>query len=192
MAVMLLVACASVAGGQTTDGQAVYVQAGCEACHGAGGGGTAAAPALAGTTRALPDFVAYVRTPAGVMPAHGVDLVSDDALARVQAFLRSSRVDAAAGAGARAGRVEVGAELFRKTGCFQCHADEGQGGAQGPRLGPTPMLFTRFLAYVRNPPGQMPPYTAQVMSDQDLADVHAFLAARPRPPAVSQIPLLAP
>lgn len=30
------------------------------------------------------------------------------------------------------------------------------------------------------------------MSEQDLADVYAFLQARPRPPAVSAIPLLAP
>jgi hypothetical protein len=30
------------------------------------------------------------------------------------------------------------------------------------------------------------------MSDQDLADIHAFLQVRPQPPAVESIPLLAP
>jgi hypothetical protein len=37
----------------------------------------------------------------------------------------------------------------------------------------------------------MPPFTVKVMSDQELADVYAFLQARPRPPAVESIPLLA-
>jgi hypothetical protein len=30
-----------------------------------------------------------------------------------------------------------------------------------------------------------------VMSDQDLADIHAFLEARPQPPSVESNPLLA-
>jgi len=38
----------------------------------------------------------------------------------------------------------------------------------------------------------MPTYTDSVMSDQDLADVYAFLEARAQPPEVSSIPLLAP
>jgi hypothetical protein len=36
----------------------------------------------------------------------------------------------------------------------------------------------------------MPPYTAKVMSDQDFADIYAYLQSRPRPPAVQSIPLL--
>jgi hypothetical protein len=38
----------------------------------------------------------------------------------------------------------------------------------------------------------MPPYTEKVLSAQDMADIYAFVRARPRPPAVSAIPLLAP
>jgi ubiquinol-cytochrome c reductase cytochrome c subunit len=36
----------------------------------------------------------------------------------------------------------------------------------------------------------MPPYTAKVVSDQELADIHAFLRAIPQPPAVDTIPIL--
>jgi hypothetical protein len=36
----------------------------------------------------------------------------------------------------------------------------------------------------------MPPYTAKVVSDKDLADIYAFLQAVKQPPAVKQIPLL--
>jgi hypothetical protein len=36
----------------------------------------------------------------------------------------------------------------------------------------------------------MPPYTTKVVSDSDLAKIHAFLEARPAPPAVNTIPQL--
>ena len=88
--------------------------------------------------------------------------------------------------------MDAGAALYRKVGCFQCHVNEAQGGANGPRLGPDPVPFARFTQYVRKPTGDMPPYTEKVLSAQDLADIYAFLRARPRPPAVNTIPLLAP
>ena len=89
-----------------------------------------------------------------------------------------------------AGNAERGRALYQKTGCYQCHSNEAQGGTAGPRLGPNPISFARFAAYVRTPRGEMPPYTAKVMSEQELADVYAFLEARPRPPALATIPLL--
>ena len=99
---------------------------------------------------------------------------------------------AAPAAAAPAGRVDVGAALYRKVGCFQCHVNEAQGGANGPKLGPDPIPFARFTQYVRRPTGEMPPYSEKVLSAQDMADIYAFVRARPRPPAVSAIPLLAP
>jgi ubiquinol-cytochrome c reductase cytochrome c subunit len=90
-----------------------------------------------------------------------------------------------------AGDAEKGKALFVKNGCYQCHNYEGQGGSAGARLAPNPLPFRGFIAYVRAPRGDMPPYTAKVMSDQDLADVHAYLRGRPRPPAVASLPLLA-
>jgi len=86
----------------------------------------------------------------------------------------------------------TGAALYKKNGCYECHANEAQGGPQGPRLGPTPIPLPRFLAYVRNPAGDMPPFTAKVISDQDLEAIYAFLQSRPTPPAVKEIPLLQP
>ena len=97
-----------------------------------------------------------------------------------------------AAAAAPAGRVDIGAAIYRKVGCFQCHVNEAQGGANGPRLGPDPVPFARFTQYVRRPAGDMPPYSEKVLSAQDIADIYAFVRARPRPPAVSAIPLLAP
>ena len=92
---------------------------------------------------------------------------------------------------APAGDAKTGQMLFLKIGCYQCHGNEGQGGAAGPRIGPAPMLaFRAFAAYLRAPRGEMPPYTAKVLSEQNLADIYAYLAARPRPAPVESIPLL--
>jgi mono/diheme cytochrome c family protein len=90
------------------------------------------------------------------------------------------------------GRVAVGSEIYRKVGCFQCHSNEAQGGANGPRIGPDPIPFARFARYIRTPTGSMPPYAEKVLSAQDIADIYAFLRARARPPALDSIPELAP
>jgi len=87
---------------------------------------------------------------------------------------------------------DAGAALYKKNGCYECHVNDAQGGPQGPRLGPNPIPLPRFVAYVRNPTGDMPPFTAKVISDQDLASIYAFLQARLTPPPVKDIPLLAP
>ena len=89
-------------------------------------------------------------------------------------------------------KVNEGAALYKKNGCYECHVNDGQGGPQGPRLGPNPIPMPRFVAYVRNPSGDMPPFTAKVISDADLEKIYAFLQSRPMPPPVKDIPLLAP
>ena len=89
-------------------------------------------------------------------------------------------------------QIEAGAAMYKKAGCYQCHVNEAQGGANGPRLGPNPIPFARFTQYVRKPTGEMPPYTAKVLSDRDLADIYAFLQTRRQPPPVNTIPQLAP
>ena len=83
---------------------------------------------------------------------------------------------------APAGNAEEGKKLFIADGCYQCHGYEAQGSsATGPRLGPKPIAFATFTRYVRAPSGQMPPYTAKVVSDADLANIYAFLLSRPEP-----------
>ena len=93
---------------------------------------------------------------------------------------------------APAGRVDAGGVLYKKVGCYQCHSNEAQGGLSGPRIGPNVVPFARFSEYTRKPTGEMPPYTAKVLSDQDIADIYAWVQARPRPPALETLPQLAP
>jgi mono/diheme cytochrome c family protein len=79
------------------------------------------------------------------------------------------------------GSVQNGKKIFTKYGCYECHGYQAQGGVAGPRLGPRPIQFSRFSAYIRQPAGQMPPYTRKVVSDQEVADIFAFVESVPQP-----------
>jgi mono/diheme cytochrome c family protein len=183
--VVLGVACIPRAHAQ--DGSAGYAASGCGGCHGTQGRGSALGPALTGATLSVEAFVAYVRRPTGAMIAFPAAAVSDDDLEAMHNWLAS--VDSPR---LPSGNAERGAAVFRRNGCYQCHANEGQGGAQGPRLGPNPVSLQRLIWYSRHPSRAMPPYAEAVMSDQDFADVHAFLASRPAPPPLEDLPLLRP
>jgi len=108
-------------------------------------------------------------------------------------FMKTIAVALLAGAVVVAGQappsadsVENGRKLYAKNGCAECHGLEGQGApTSGPRIGPNPLPIAAFIKYVRAPKNQMPPYTGKVMSDQELTDVRAFLAARPKPAAAT-------
>jgi mono/diheme cytochrome c family protein len=89
------------------------------------------------------------------------------------------------------GNADNGKRLFLKNGCYQCHGYGGQGGAAGARLAQTKLTLPAFTAYVRNPrPGGMPPYRPKIMTDQELADVFAYIKTFPEPPPLSSLPLL--
>jgi mono/diheme cytochrome c family protein len=106
-------------------------------------------------------------------------------------FAAASAVSAFGQNQAPAGNAQNGRMLFEKYGCYQCHGREAQGGlGTGPRLGPKPIAFAAVQKYIRQPTGQMPPYTAKVLSDKDLADIYAFLQSVQAPPPVKNIPLL--
>ena len=84
-----------------------------------------------------------------------------------------------------------GKRVVMRNGCYQCHGTVGQGGLAGPRLAQTKLTQVRFTAYVRNPrPGNMPPYRSKVMTDQELADVYAYMASVPPPVPLASIPIL--
>lgn len=92
---------------------------------------------------------------------------------------------------APSGNAENGKKIFNKNGCYECHGREGQGSTMtGPRIAPDPVPFDVLSRYVRKPTGEMPPYTAKVISDQELADIYTFLQSRPHPPTAKASPLL--
>jgi mono/diheme cytochrome c family protein len=52
------------------------------------------------------------------------------------------------------------------------------------------MPFGAFVFQVRTPRDQMPPYTAKVLSDAQLADIYAFVQSQPQPPKADSLPQL--
>ena len=83
-----------------------------------------------------------------------------------------------------------GRTAFMKNGCWQCHGEVGQGGAAGKTLAPKPMPLEAFNVFVRNSNGPMPPYPKEILSDADLADIHAYLQSIPAAKDYKSIPLL--
>jgi len=66
--------------------------------------------------------------------------------------------------------------------------------AQGsPRTGPmllTPRPFEGFLRQLRRPSAEMPPYVEKVLSDQQVADIFAFIQTLPKPVDYKTIKIL--
>ena len=81
-----------------------------------------------------------------------------------------------------AGDASRGKELYdKKYLCSACHGFSGQNGV-GARLVPMKLTQAAFMAYVRHPhdtPTGMPPYTAKVMPDTELADIYAYIKSLP-------------
>jgi mono/diheme cytochrome c family protein len=96
---------------------------------------------------------------------------------------------------APAGDPVNGKRLFIAVGCYECHGRVGQGGRfnyPAPALAQTPLPLVAFKALVRAGPNDMPAYAPQVLTDQDVADIHAFLRSLPGPSPTKDFPLLNP
>src|SRR5687768_8653729 len=95
------------------------------------------------------------------------------------------------GGAAPAGDVAKGKAAFDRVGCWSCHGLQGQGGREGPRIAaPVPMAYGALAGFVRTTSGDMPPYTEKVLSNQEMADIYAYLQSIPAPPEHKSIPLL--
>jgi mono/diheme cytochrome c family protein len=193
------------ASGEPQKGKIIFETQGCNKCHGSLGEGLSTPgqkggiPRIASTPLAFPDFVQQVRHPKGQMPAFDAAKVSDSDLSDVYAFLKSlaaepKQPEATTKGDPPSGDPKTGEHLFTADGCYECHGYLGQGSSQtgGTRLGPPQIPLSAFISYVRQPTNQMPPYTAKVISDQDLAQIYSFLQSAPKPPPPKSIPLLSP
>ena len=187
----------NTAAGNPQNGKAVYENQSCDRCHGsqgeglAGSGQNAGIPRIASTSLAFPAFLQQVRKPKGQMPPFSSKKVSDAELADVYAYLQTLK-PAAEHAAATPAQSMNGERLFKNDGCYECHGLLGQGSTStgATRLGPPRIPLSAFVSYVRQPTGEMPPYTAKAVSDQDLAEIYDFLKSIAAPPPAKSIPLL--
>jgi mono/diheme cytochrome c family protein len=111
----------------------------------------------------------------------------------VASLLLVASLDAMAqapGPTAPAGNAARGKVAYFKVGCYQCHGGEGQGSpySSAPRLGPAALPFAAFALFTRTPRLQMPPYSHEILSDADLADIYAYVTSRAPPVALDKLP----
>jgi mono/diheme cytochrome c family protein len=91
------------------------------------------------------------------------------------------------------GDIANGKRLYLADGCFTCHGRAGQGGAYNgpaPILAKTDMPFEGFAGQLRNPANDMPAYSAALLSDQDIADIFAFVESLPGASSPKDISIL--
>jgi mono/diheme cytochrome c family protein len=91
------------------------------------------------------------------------------------------------------GDAAKGKQLWLTDGCSYCHGTVGQGGggrAAGLRIASQPIPFGAFINQVRQPANEMPVYVEKVLSDQDVADIFAYIQSLPPPPDLKSIRIL--
>ena len=124
------------------------------------------------TVRALPadeydDWFAGKIPPLGDAPPPPADDDDDD-----QSAADSGQGDAA-----------NGQRLFFANGCNVCHGDTGQGGI-GPTIASTNLNLEQVIGQYRSPRAAMPPFPADRVPDEDVADIYAWLQTQPLPDVI--------
>jgi ubiquinol-cytochrome c reductase cytochrome c subunit len=88
------------------------------------------------------------------------------------------------------GDAKKGKQLYVDYSCYACHGFSGQNGP-GAKLVPMKMAPVAFTAYVRSPrTAQMPSYSTKVLTDAQLADIHAYIRTLPDSPKAEDVKLI--
>ena len=80
------------------------------------------------------------------------------------------------------GDVANGQRVYVMAGCFTCHGRVGQGGnfnLATPALAHTVWPLEALRAFLRVGLNDMPAFSKEVLTDQQVADIHAFLQSLP-------------
>jgi ubiquinol-cytochrome c reductase cytochrome c subunit len=98
------------------------------------------------------------------------------------------------------GDPKHGYSVYVAEGCYECHGYQGQGngrrgvggggGDVGPTIAPQPVPYAAFIKQLRTPRSVMPPYSTNILSDKDAADIYAYLSSIPAAKDPQTIPLL--
>ena len=80
------------------------------------------------------------------------------------------------------GDADRGKLVYMADGCFLCHGRVGQGGGYNtpvPSLAKTELPFEPFKLQLRKPADDMPAYSTAVISDEQIADIYAYVQSLP-------------
>lgn len=110
-------------------------------------------------------------------------------------FAMSLATSDATAADAPRGSVERGRTLYMELRCNSCHGTVGQGSgfsAAGPKILPDLFPWEAFLQQMRRPRLDMPAYIPKWVSDQDIADMYAYLVMLRDRPVPKSVPKALP
>lgn len=85
------------------------------------------------------------------------------------------------------GNPANGQELFFSLGCNVCHGDRGEG-LVGPTIAQTIVSLERVIEQYRQPFEAMTAFPPEEVSDDEIADIYAWLQTVERPPDAAVIP----
>jgi len=85
------------------------------------------------------------------------------------------------------GNPANGQNLFFSLGCNVCHGDQGEG-LVGPTIAMTIVPLDRVVEQYREPLEAMTEFPPDQVSDEEIADIYAWLQSVPRPPEADIIP----
>lgn len=160
----------------------VLLLAGCgdapQTAGSAGGVATAAATSSGAATPAVAGAGAAAPSTTQATTLSSAASVAPDAATTTMSAQSSS----ASAASSAAGNVAAGRALFVSNGCIACHGDNAEGKI-GPKIAGTGLSFAEVLHQVRQPRGQMPPFSAQQVSDAQVQQIYAYLESLGPPTA---------
>lgn len=186
---------------QIEEGKALF-DVSCSSCHGLNGEGTTQGPSLIGVGAASVDFqMGTGRMPAArtevQIPAREV-IYTQEQIDAVAAYVATMGVgpevpqeDQYSPEGLTAEEVAQGGALFRAN-CSACHGIVGGGGAL-PNGKHAPSLFNTADVHIweamRTGPQQMPVFSKDVLHDEDVKQIIAFLDAQQEAPTYGGQPI---
>jgi mono/diheme cytochrome c family protein len=87
----------------------------------------------------------------------------------------------AAAPAAPQGNVAAGRQAYADKGCASCHGLSGEGSPAGAAVAGTALDWSAYHGQLRRPRGTMPAYDARVLTDQEAADIYAYLKSLAAP-----------
>jgi mono/diheme cytochrome c family protein len=94
------------------------------------------------------------------------------------ALLAAACAPSAPQAPSSSGDPAAGKVTWAQKPCAGCHGANAEGG-QGPRLAGTNLSLDRIVQTVRSGREEMPKFSADQISDKDLANIYAWLKSLP-------------
>lgn len=166
--------------GDATRGKALWEAKLCKNCHGANGEGAFAGP-RAGDGKSADDWLKQVRTPRANMPAFNDVQVSDQEVADMWTYMQtlSKPASFAPTQYPLSANASEGEKLVAQKRCVACHGDfSGTLKFRFVSKNRTTVDAATVIKQLRTPAQNMPAFSATQVTDEQAAQIAAYLQTR--------------